>query len=247
MRVAIIEDELYAYKELVRMLKELIPDIEIVAHFDSVKSAIDGLYQLKIDLAFFDISLPDGFSFEILNDRPLQVPIIFTTAYDEYSLRAFKYHSVDYLLKPIDSEELKAAIDKYRSIKEHYSPFNLEELVKSMQPQHIKKRFLIKIGDKYTTIKTPDIAYFYSEDKVTYIRSYDGQTYLSDYSLNDIESLIGNDFFRVSRNMICSLDSIESTAKYFNSRLKIQLNPPFQETILLSRVRVKEFLKWLDS
>ena len=247
MKFIIIEDELYAYKELSRMLKKLYPNSEVLAHFDSVKSAIKGLPDLEADIIFFDISLPDGFSFDILNSIEIKTPIIFTTAYDEYALKAFKYNSIDYLLKPIDTEDLQIAIEKFQSLKKQYTPSSILELSEMLHPKKQKDRFLVKIGDTYSYVKTTQIAYFYSEDKTTFIKTFDNHSYITDHSLNDIEKLLDHTtFFRVTRNMICSLNAIESSSKYFNSRLKLKLNPKFKEEILISRVKVKEFLEWLD-
>lgn len=247
MRFVIIEDEIYAYKELSRMLLKLYPEATIVAHYDSVKSAIKGLPNTTADLIFFDISLPDGFSFDILNAIEIKTPIIFTTAYDEYALKAFKYNSIDYLLKPIDTEDLKIAVEKFKTLKQQYTPNSILELSEMLNPKKQKDRFLVKIGDKYTYVKTEQIAYFYSEDKTTFIKTFDNHSYITDHSLNDVEKLLDSSmFFRVTRNMICSLNAINSSSKYFNSRLKLKLTPEFKEEILISRVKVKEFLEWLD-
>ena len=250
MKYIIIEDELYAYKELHRMLQKLYPKSTIVAHYDSVEAAIDGLGVMDpkaVDLIFFDISLPDGYSFDILNRIKIKTPIIFTTAYDAYALKAFKYNSIDYLLKPIDIEDLKVAIDKFETLKSQYTQLDITQLSKLFKPSKSqKKRFLVKIGDKYTYINIENIAYFYSEDGLSFIKTFDEHSYSIDQSLSEIEVLLSDDFFRVSRNMICALQSIESSSKYFNSRLKLKLNPSFKEDVLISRVKVNAFLEWMD-
>jgi len=246
MKFAIIEDEVYAYKELKRMLDNLYPDSVVVAHYDSVKSAVKGLPSVQVDLIFFDISLQDGDSFEIIKTLDLKVPIIFTTAYEEHVLKAFKFNSIDYLLKPIEEEDLQIAVDKFNSVKQHFSKENkLEENIE--QGKSYKNRFLIKVGDTYSYVKIEDIAYFYSEDKTTFIQTKDQQVYITDQSLNDLESLVDpNVFFRISRHIICSIHSVVSSSKYFNSRLKLVLKPEFSEEVLISRVKVKPFLEWLD-
>lgn len=246
MKVAIIEDELFAYKELCRMLEKLNPDIQVIAHYDSVSSAVDGLARIQVDLLFFDISLPDGQSFDILKYVDIESPIIFTTAYDEYAIKAFKYNSIDYLLKPVELDELEQALAKFEKSRLAQPSFDYQALASLMHEKKEKKRFLIKIGDKYTYIGIDQVAYFFSEDKVSLIRTFDGATYVIDYTLNEVEGEIGGEFFRVSRNMICALEAIRSTSKYFHSRLKIQLNPAYDQEVLISRARAKEFLAWLD-
>ncbi|MCL3781308.1 response regulator transcription factor [Prolixibacteraceae bacterium JC049] len=246
MRFIIVEDEHYAFKELKRMLQELYPESEVVAHFDSVSSAVNGLPEVKADLLFLDISLPDGFSFDILSKVELSIPIIFTTAYDEFALKAFKYNSIDYLLKPIESEDLKKAITKYQSLQKKYDWNSFKSIAEELKEKRRKKRFLIKIGDKYSYVQVEDIAYFYREDKTTYIKTKDNKSYITDYSLGVIEELVDENFFRISRHVICSLEAVDSVSKYFGSRLKIKLKPAFDESILISRVKVKEFLAWMD-
>jgi DNA-binding LytR/AlgR family response regulator len=246
MKFIIVEDELYAFKELQRMLQELYPDSEVMAHFDSVSSAVKGLPGLDADLLFMDISLPDGFSFDILSKVDLSIPIIFTTAYDEFALNAFKYNSIDYLLKPIEQDDLKKAVEKFQSLQKQYDWKNYRSIANELKEKRSKKRFLIKIGDKYSYVQVEDIAYFYSEDKTTYIKTKDNKIYITDYSLAVIEESVGDNFFRISRHVICSLDAIDSVSKYFGSRLKIKLKPEFTDSILMSRVKVKEFLAWMD-
>jgi DNA-binding LytR/AlgR family response regulator len=245
MKLAIIEDEIYAYKELKRMLENLYPDAVIVAHYDSVKSAIKGIPSIDVDLIFFDISLQDGFSFEILNALNIQTPIIFTTAYEEHSLKAFKFNSIDYLLKPIDEEDLREAVEKYISLKNQYQSSDID--LSFNKNKTYKNRFLVKVGDTYSYVKTEDIAYFYSEDKTTFIQTFNNHSYITDQSLNDLEELVNPiQFFRITRHIICSINAVVSSSKYFNSRLLLSLKPQFNGEVLISRVRVKSFLEWLD-
>ncbi|MCT4639639.1 MAG: LytTR family DNA-binding domain-containing protein [Bacteroidales bacterium] len=248
MNVIVIEDELFAYKELERMLKILYPSVNIAVHFSSVKSAVENLHSYEADIIFMDISLPDGSCFDILNAIDITAHIVFTTAYDQYAIRAFKYNSIGYLLKPIVPEELKNVIDKHQTIEKQQKSVNYNMLAKALSDHNDKKRrFLVKVGDKYLNINVDNIAYFYSEDKVSFIRTFDGTDYITDYSLNDIEYRVDNDFFRVSRNMLCSIESVKYTSKYFNSRLKLTLYPEFDKEVIISRVKASEFLLWLDS
>ncbi len=246
MKFIIVEDELYAFKELKRMLNDLFPESEVVAHFDSVSTAIKGIPSINADLLFLDISLPDGFSFDILSEIDLTIPIIFTTAYDEFALKAFKYNSIDYLLKPFEHEDLKMAVEKFQSLQKQFDWKSFKSIADELREKRSKKRFLIKTGDKYSYVQVENIAYFYSEDKTSYIKTKDDKSYITDYSLGLIEDLVDGNFFRISRHVICSLDSIDSVSKYFGSRLKIKLKPNFDEPILISRVKVKEFLAWMD-
>ena len=165
MKFIVVEDELYAFRELRRMLNELYPESEVVAHFDSVSSAIKGLQAVDADLLFLDISLPDGFSFDILSEVDLSIPIIFTTAYDEYALKAFKYNSIDYLLKPIDHEDLKLAVEKFKSLQKKYDWQTFKAIAEELKEKNTKKRFLIKIGDKYSYVQVDQIAYFLAKTK----------------------------------------------------------------------------------
>lgn len=247
MKVVIIEDEIFAFKELQRMLSNIDDQIDIVAHFDCVKDAVAGIVSVEFDLLFLDISLPDGFSFEILNQVEIQKPIIFTTAYDEYAIKAFKYNSIDYLLKPIDEDDLKNALDKFDKLQTPTKDVNYSKISNILELKQSKKRFLIKTGDKYSYVPIDHIAYFYSEDKYTFIKTRDNHTHITDYTLNEIEELMNQEFFRVSRNVITQLTSIQNVSKYFNSRLKIELHPAFDEELLISRKKVKSFLAWLDS
>lgn len=247
MKVVIIEDEIFAFKELQRMLSNIDDQIDIVAHFDCVKDAVTGIVSVDFDLLFLDISLPDGFSFEILNQVEIHKPIIFTTAYDEYAIKAFKYNSIDYLLKPIDEDDLKNALDKFDKLQTPAQDINYNKISNILELKQAKKRFLIKIGDKYSYVPIDHIAYFYSEDKYTFIKTRDNHTHITDYTLNEIEELMNQEFFRVSRNVITQLTSIQNVSKYFNSRLKIELHPAFDEELLISRKKVKSFLAWLDS
>ncbi len=248
MNVIVVEDELFAYKELERMLRELYPLVNIVSHFSSVKSVIENLHKYQVDIIFMDISLPDGSCFDILGAVDINANIVFTTAYDQYAIKAFKYNSIGYLLKPVEFEELRNVIDKYQQIENRKKRVDYTLLAKALSNHNNKKRrFLVKIGDKYLNINVDNIAYFYSEDKVSFIRTFEGADYITDYSLNDIENRLGNDFFRVSRNMLCSIESVKYTSKYFNSRLKLILHPVYDKEVIISRAKTSEFLLWLDS
>ncbi len=248
MKVLIIEDEKPASQKLIRLLGEINPDIEIIDVLKSVEQSVNWfLNNPKPDLIFLDIQLEDGICFEIFENNQIQTPIIFTTAYDEFTLKAFKVNSVDYLLKPIDSDELKSAIDKFNV---HYNQTDFvkfESIIKQLQP-NIKERFLIKIGDHFKPIQTTRINCFYIKERCNFIQVDSGKNYPIDYSLDKIEQLIDSKlFFRISRNYIVNLYAIEDIIAYSSNRLKILLkNRTEKDVIIVSRERVASFKAWVD-
>jgi two-component system, LytTR family, response regulator LytT len=257
LRVLIIEDEPFAQQELKRLLTNIPRDIEVLQCIDSVEDSIEWLNESKHpDLIFMDIQLSDGLSFEIFKAVKIKVPVIFTTAFDEYAIKAFKVNSLDYLLKPIEPEELNAAFVKFDDIKMHYSldvpGFNLEQLDKMLtmlKPKSdYKSRFIAKVGDQIKHIKTDDIAYFFADDNIVFMVTESNAKYIIDYSLNQIEAFLDPKFFfRLNRTYFANIKSIAKVHKFFNSRLKIELKPSVEEDILVSRVKVSDFLNWLES
>ncbi|MEM0939494.1 MAG: LytTR family DNA-binding domain-containing protein [Bacteroidota bacterium] len=249
MKYIIIEDELIAAKRLRELVDSVRPDYEFVAKFDSIESATISLPALKYDLLFMDIQLADGNSFDIFDQISVSAPIIFTTAYDEYALKAFKQNSVDYLLKPIHAVELKNAIKKFEKGHSDQSMGafqNLNNLVKSLNPNG-KERFVVKVGDYLKTVETKDIQLIYSQNKGTYLLSSLGKRFLVDYSLDRIEELLDkNVFFRVSRKFIVNLVYIKNMIAFTNSRLEIVMDHFDEEQIIVARERVNDFKNWLD-
>lgn len=249
MKVLIIEDERLASQKLVRLIKEIDKDIEVIDILESVESATNWLLNNPYpELIFMDIQLEDGLCFEIFENIDLEIPVIFTTAFDEYSLKAFKVNSVDYLLKPIDSEELKKAIQKYRLVHKRKTNFtNMEALLKHLQPKR-KERFLIKIGEHFRSIQVSDINCFFIKDRCSFIRIANGKKYTIDYSLDKVERMIDpNLFFRVNRNFIINFTAIHDIVAYSSNRLKIKLEGwTGNDKILVSRERVSDFKKWMD-
>jgi DNA-binding LytR/AlgR family response regulator len=248
MKVLIIEDEKPAAHKLIRLLGEINPDIEIIDVLKSVEDSINWfLHNSKPDLIFMDIQLEDGICFEIFESKPIHTPIIFTTAYDEYTLRAFKVNSIDYLLKPIDSDELKNAIDKFNV---HYKQTNysrFESIINELQPK-TKERFLIKIGEHYKSVQTSTINCFYIKERCNFIHVNKGKNYPIDYSLDKIEQLIDSkSFFRINRNFIINFSAIQDIIAYSSNRLKIILKDWTEnEEIIVSRERVSNFKEWMD-
>ena len=247
MKYLIVEDERFAYEEVKRMISKLRPDYELEKQTKTVIDTIAFLKTSAVDLILMDIRLADGNCFEIFNHLEVSTPVIFTTAYDEHAIKAFKLNSIDYLLKPFNEAELEAALIKFEKIFQHVpyttSPKNYEQLLSV----RTKNRFLISKGENYHYIETKDIAHFYSEDGVVFLHTSSDKRYIINYTLEQLEQLLDNRlFFRVSRNCIGNVRAIKNVAKYFNSRLKLSFSPVCPHEVLVSRVRVPDFLKWMD-
>lgn len=248
MKVLIIEDEKPASQKIIRLLKEINPHIEIIDVLVSVEQSINWfLKNPEPDLIFMDIQLEDGICFEIFETIHIQTPIVFTTAYDEYTLKAFKVNSVDYLLKPIDPEELKNAIDKFNVYFKQNSYRRFEAIINQMQPNK-KERFLVKIGEHYRSIQTSKIYGFYIKERCNFIHTDKGKNYPVDYSLDKIEQMIDSKlFFRINRNFIVNFLAIQDIISYSSNRLKIILKDWTEnEDIIVSRERVADFKEWMD-
>lgn len=243
MKVLIIEDEPLAQEELVRIIEKRFPQMEIVGKLCMVKECIKWLSKNEADLIFMDIHLADGVSFDIFDYIEVRTPIIFTTAYDQYAIQAFKVNGIGYLLKPIVEVDLVRAVEKL-----DYTPSKLRELLDTIRPQkEYKSRIAIKLGDNFSFIDISDVAYFYAEERVTFVVSKQGRKQIVEYTIEALESLLNpKDFFRITRGCITSINSIAKVSKYFNSRLKVVLKPEYEGELLISRIRVPEFLHWLD-
>ncbi len=246
MKVLIIEDEPLAQDELQRIILKHFSDINIIGVADSVKESVDWLSKNQVDLIFMDVHLSDGISFDIFDKIEVKTPIIFTTAYDQYAIRAFQVNGVGYLLKPIVEDDLITAVNKLKT--SFYTSPDVEQILKLLsQTKEYKSRIAVKIGDRFNYINITDIAYFYAEDRVTFIITKDGRRRIIDYTIESIETQLNPKlFFRVTRGCIASIDAIKSVSRYFNSRLKITLCPEFDGELLISRVRVQDFINWLD-
>lgn len=246
MKVLILEDEVPAQMQLKRLLSVHYPNTVIAATLDSVDKAARWLASHSVDLIFMDVELSDGVCFELFNRIPLMPPVIIITAYEHYALAALKKSAVDYLLKPVGDSEFVEAVEK--CCKKSSKPQDLRNLGMLMtQLQDYKQRFVVKVGDHIIIVNTQDIAYFYSKEKSTYIMTREGKHYLSDASLESIEEQLNpREFFKLSRNCIASISAISSISKHFNSRLRVELQPPFHQHILVSRLRVPAFMKWIE-
>jgi len=251
MKVIIIEDEKPAARRLDRMVKEI--GLNPVAMLHSVEESINWFHNNEHpDLIFLDIQLSDGLSFEIFEEVTVKSAIIFTTAYDEYALKAFKLNSIDYLLKPIDGDELEIAIDKFKELQEVNEQnvvFDINEIKNLIAPkkQKFKNRFTVKIGQHIKMIATESIECFFSENKATHIHTNENRDYLIDDSLEQLEDKLNPEiFYRVSRKYFVNINTIKDIIAYSNSRLKLVLNTYNDADIIVSRERVKDFKNWLD-
>jgi DNA-binding LytR/AlgR family response regulator len=251
MRVIIIEDEKLSAEHLTVLLQKIDPSITVIKYFDTIKASVKGFKEgLNADLIFMDIHLADGNSFEIFNQIELEIPVIFTTAYDNYAIQAFKQNSIDYLLKPIALQELQFALDKF---KKHQQLGN-KDLIStiSMAYQQMNKeyktRFLVKSGQTIDTIKIEEIHHFETKESLSFLVTNKGNHHLIDYTLDQLESMLQpKDFFRINRKIILNIHSIEKVNTYFNSRLSIASKFLDNEARIVSRDRVNDFKKWLDN
>jgi DNA-binding LytR/AlgR family response regulator len=250
MNVLIIEDEKLASERLAKLIQEYDPLINVIGQIDSIKDAILFIENNKdINLIFMDIHLSDGISFDIIEKLETKIPVVFTTAYSEYSLKAFKANSIDYLLKPISISELKTAIDKFKSINQHYqsAKIGVPDILNKAHFKEEKKRFIVKSGSHLQSILLDNIYYFYSKDKITFLHSIDNKKYPIDYSLEEVEELISPTlFFRINRQYIININAIKDITSYSNSRLKLVLKYLEKEEVIVSREKVSLFKGWLN-
>lgn len=250
MNILIIEDEELAAWGLISKLQQRDPAARIVATLDSVQSAVEWFGANPApDIAFFDIQLADGLSFEIFERAEVPCPVVFTTAYDAYALRAFKVNSVDYLLKPVSGEELERAFAKLDQLR---GPVSLDagairQMMQMLQPRQFKTRFMVKIGDHLSAVDAGEIDFFFGENKIVWLRHRNGRKYPVEYTLEQLEELLDTQhFFRLNRQYIATLGAIRDVVAYSNSRLKVVLKDPLGDgDVLISREKVDAFKHWL--
>lgn len=249
MKVLIVEDEKFAQQRMTELLLELEPGIEIAAAIDSVENTVKWLSKNSVDLILMDIHLSDDISFSIFEQLEIKTPVIFTTAYDKYALRAFKVHSIDYLLKPIDKEELRSSLQKFHRYKmpQRTGIQDIKEALKIGKDHNYQRRFIVKKGDSISSIKAEDIAYFEGEDRYVYLVNKAGNKFFVDHKLAELESLLDPDnFFKFNRSFIGHFDSIESILSMSRSRVKVNLKPAPKRDIIVSTERTREFKNWLN-
>lgn len=252
MKVIIVEDEIAASDNLSYLLQKIDSEIEVLTVLDSVKSSINYFSKpTQAELIFMDIHLADGISFEIFDQVKIPTPVIFTTAYDQYALKAFKVNSVDYLLKPIDEEELREAINKFKNSpkKEDNSTdqmTGLLNLIKESQKTY-KSSYLVHFKNELIPLKTSSIAYFYIDTGMVKAVTFENQIYIIDKKLEDIESEIDPTlFFRVNRQFITNRETVQSMSFYFNGKLIVKTNPSSKERIVVSKAKARSFKDWLN-
>ncbi len=247
MRTLIVEDEPNAVVRLSKFLHDLEPEVEILDCLDGITATVDWFREHPPpDLLFLDIHLSDGNCFEIFEQYPLDLPVIFTTAYDEYALRSFNYHSLDYLLKPLKKADLQRALDKFRKVRR--GPGDDKHTGSVMETQPGLRRLLVKVGPKINLIKISEVAYFYSYNKITFAITSGGRRFPIDKSLEQMETLLqGLEFFRINRQFIIHIDAIDNMMSYSKGRVKINLKPACDMETIVSTERSPHFKRWLRS
>ncbi len=255
MKIFIVEDEELAVKKLQKTLLTIDKDIEVIGTADSIATSVEWLENnTSPDLILMDIELLDGQSFEIFNQYEVKSPVIFTTSYDEYALKAFKVNSIDYLLKPVQKEDLRNALEKYKKMSgastSQAGVLNMDNLIKELQqklqPKEYRKRFLVKNAQKLVSVEVDEIAYFYSDGRLNFFKTADNKKYVVDYTMDEMEEMLNPDaFFRISRSFYVSIGCVEQIHDYFGNRLMLQLKPAVDKEALVSREKVTDFKKWL--
>lgn len=247
--VLIIEDERIAADRLEKLLNEVAPEMNVMARLGSIKESVKWLQQYKAELIFLDIQLSDGLSFSIFDSVTISTPIIFTTAYDQYAIRAFKLNSISYLLKPVRKEDLSEALDKYRSLKPT-QPVDFESLLSAIKgTTEYRKRFLIQIGEKFRKVESSELAYFYACEKCVFMKTLEGNNYPSDYTLDALEEMLDpSEFFRINRRYLISMKSIKSMLAWSRSRIKVTVQPPADDELdtIVSIDRATAFKGWIN-
>lgn len=250
MKVLIVEDEALAATRLEKILNEIAPEIKVAAKLGSVMESVRWLTINTADLIFLDIQLSDGLSFSIFDQLTVNTPVIFTTAYDQYAIKAFKLNSISYLLKPIRKNDLSDSLKKFKSLKSAFS-IDFESLLSAVQGRdhEYRKRFLIQVGDKFRKIETDDIAYFYAMEKNVFLATFDGKTYPLDLSLDTLENTIDpSQYFRINRKYLINMKSISNMYSWSRSRIKLVLKPqaPDDMDTIVSIDRSSGFKSWMN-
>ena len=248
MKILIIEDEQPAARRLMNLIKEIKPETELAGPLESIDDALEYLQTHgEPDLYMMDIQLADGLSFEIFEHYPLSKPVIFATAFDEYAIRAFKLNSVDYLLKPLEKEALRHALNKYE--KQQLATPDFRKLIESLAPKQYKSRFLLKKGERFIPVPIERVAYFQASGKMVLLITHDKESYVLDETLDQLEKELDPErFYRANRSFIVSVPSVKEVRVSFNGKLKLFLSPsPGEEEISISRDKANAFKLWLGA
>lgn len=254
MKVLILEDEALSAKRASQLLTEFDPSIEVIETLESIEDAVTWLrHNPEPDLMLLDIHLSDGLCFNLFERVSVKSPVIFTTAYDQYTLQAFKINSIDYLLKPLDKDELNNALSKYQTLmqdRKSISSFDIQRIKQTIQSlsKKYKNRFLVKFGDTILFKNINEVAYFFADDKVVYLVTNEGRKYLIDYNLESLEEILDPQlFFRINRKLIVGIDAVQKVKTLLNSRLQVYLKPVFDQDMYVSKEKSPEFKVWLDN
>ena len=248
MNVIILEDESRAANYLERLIQKVAPEMKVISKLESVRDAVPFLNSHSdIELIFSDVQLADGLSFEIFGKVMVKCPIIFTTAYDHYAIEAFKTNGIDYLMKPVEEDRLKKAIEKTKMFSQSFVIEKLLSITNSAPVKTYKSRFMVKVGDKIRSVPIEDILAFYSLEKASYIHTSTNRDYCVDYSIDQLESLLDPGIcFRISRKYIVSIKACTNILAWTNSRLRLKIEGINDDDIIVARERVQEFKDWLD-
>lgn len=247
MEILIVEDEHFAAEKLKKMISDIDNNIIIADVITNVKDAVIFLKNNKVDLIFLDIQLEDGISFDIFDQIDISTPVIFTTAYDKFAIKAFELNSISYLLKPINKSKLKTALQKFHSLKNN--DFDIDKIKELFERKEYKQRFLINVGLKFKIINSENIAYFYAHDKAVYLITFNSDKYSIDYTLDYLEQVLSpDDFFRINRKFIINFNAIKNMFSLSRSRIKIELNPELSNDLdaIVSIDKSSEFKKRLN-
>ena len=253
MKILILEDEPLAAKRMESLVRAVLPEAQILGKLESVRSAVKWFgSNPQPDLIFMDIQLADGLSFEIFQQTAVTAPVIFTTAYDEYALKAFKVNSVDYLLKPIQEDELAAAVEKFKvQTEKTASPEKMTKVLEALlskQPVEWKTRFFLKHANRFEVVEVAEVLYLFAEDKVVFLVAKDGRKYFVEETLDELEEKLNpKDFFRINRKYLGQVSAIERIEPHFNGRLKINLHLRADNELFVSREKAEAFKKWLGA
>jgi two-component system response regulator LytT len=257
MKILIVEDEELAIKRLINIITAIDPAIQIAGITHSVKATVDWLNNNPSpSLILMDVELTDGQSFDVFDQIKVNSPVIFITSYDEHALKAFKVSSIDYLLKPIEKEDLESALGKHSQMKALYNSDKLpetagidillKELKQKLHKKEFRKRFLVKHAQKMVSVEVEDIAYFFSEGRLIFFKTYENKKFIVDYSMDELEDMLDPEsFFRINRSHIVSVTSVEQINDYFGYRLQLSLKPVEDKQVIVSREKVTDFKKWL--
>jgi DNA-binding LytR/AlgR family response regulator len=247
MNVLICEDEAPARKQISKNIRDVYPEVNIVAAVETGEEALSVIEKEDLDLIFMDVELADGPCFETLDNVEIHTPVIFTTAYDEYALKAFKLNSIDYLVKPISRQDIENGFEKYKKMKQSFEEvpsFRFKREV--FQQKNYKERFLVKLGRKLFPLNTNEIAYFMASDKLVWLVTTEKKRYIVNFTLSELEEILDPEvFFRLNRQFITNVSAVKDLEPYFKGQVTVNLIPPVEEEIIISRNKTPELKDWL--